>query len=463
MTGLRAFAGRWLSARHWRELSTTVLRGEGVGARFARGSLSSIAVNIAGAGMAFGVQVLLARAMGVADYGGYLYVLGLMNWVSLVARFQLDTSATRFVSEYRATGQWATLRAYVGFSQRVVAGNALFLGAAAAAIIYLTGFTRSDLRPALLAGVALLPANSLLVLTCSSLEGLQLVATSQGANFLLRPTILGLLVLLLWWRSGDTLTAAQGIWVNCVAATTALAFTWIMLRRALRASPPAPREPPQARHWLTTAVGFWWVAVAQQVLTPQTDLLVVGALLSKELAGAYGAASQLATLVGFGVNAVGAIGMPMIAQLYAQGRHDDLQHLVRHYTRINLALSVPVVVLVAVVGTRLLGVYGSAFTVAYPVLLLLSATQIVSAAVGVQAGYLLTMTGRERAAGRIVGISALTNLGLTLVLTPAFGIPGTAVATLVATLARALLLARHIRTELRIDLLGGLLGRRVRA
>jgi O-antigen/teichoic acid export membrane protein len=194
------------------------------------------------------------------------------------------------------------------------------------------------------------------------------------------------------------------------------------------------------------------------VLTPQTDVLVVGALLTKDMAGAYGAASQLAALVGFGVGAVGAIGMPMIAQLYAEGKREDLARLIRHYSRINLAVSVPVLAVIAVLGGRLLGAYGKEFAVAYPVLLILSATQIVNAAVGVQAGYLLTMTGRERAAGRIVGISALTNLGLTAVLTPWLGIPGAASATLLATITRSVLLARHIRRELDINLFGLILG-----
>src|SRR5207247_298858 len=83
---------------------------------------------------------------------------------------------------------------------------------------------------------------------------------------------------------------------------------------------------------------------------------------------------------------------------------------------------------------------GPAFADGYPVLAVLSAGAGVGATLGIISGFLLTMTGHEQAASRMVVGTAVLNLALTFVLTPTFGIVGAAVATVVAGLGRVWLL-----------------------
>jgi O-antigen/teichoic acid export membrane protein len=44
-------------------------------ALLARGAIGSLAVRLASVGLVFGLQVLLARVLGVDEYGRYVYVL----------------------------------------------------------------------------------------------------------------------------------------------------------------------------------------------------------------------------------------------------------------------------------------------------------------------------------------------------------------------------------------------------
>jgi O-antigen/teichoic acid export membrane protein len=147
------------------------------------------------------------------------------------------------------------------------------------------------------------------------------------------------------------------------------------------------------------------------------------------------------------------MGAPMIAQLWAENRRPDLQRLMRHYMRLSMVVSIPVLLVLAFGGNFLLGLYGEPFRAAYPALLVMSVSQLIVATVGTQAGYLLTMTGREGEAGRVTGASALFNVSLAIVLTPRFGMTGTAIATLLATLVRAIFLVRYIRREMGIVVL----------
>jgi len=104
-------------------------------------------------------------------------------------------------------------------------------------------------------------------------------------------------------------------------------------------------------------------------------------------------------------------------------------------------ISVPAVAVLLIGGRVVLHAYGSAFVDAYPILAVLTSGTLVGATMGIISGFLLTMTGHERAASRMVVGTALLNLALTITLTPLFGAVGAAVATVTAGLTRVGLLS----------------------
>jgi O-antigen/teichoic acid export membrane protein len=184
-------------------------------------------------------------------------------------------------------------------------------------------------------------------------------------------------------------------------------------------------------------------------------VLIVGSLLGKSESGQYGAASQVAAMVHFAVTAVIFIITPAIAALFAQQRLDTLRRLIRGVVTVSILLSAPVVLLLALAGRWLLSLYGDGFVAAYPTLLLLCVNQFVAASVGTLAGTIMSMTGKQREAARIIGVSALLNLVLSVLLTPRFGLSGAATATLTATMVRSIFLVRYLRRELALVLLPG--------
>src|SRR5205809_794312 len=175
--------------------------------------------------------------------------------------------------------------------------------------------------------------------------------------------------------------------------------------------------------------------VPQSHLSQQSDILVVGTVLSARDAGLYSVASQLTGLVGLGAAAVIFVALPAVADLHARARRAEFQHLVVRTVQACAAVSVPVVVLLFVAGRMILRVYGPAFVDAYPILLLLSVGGLMGWTIGLP-GSLLPATGHEWQASRVIVATALLNLALTFVLTPTFGIVGAATATVVAQLVR---------------------------
>ena len=134
---------RW-RASSWRAaLGGSLAR---VHALFADGSESSLARRLAGAAflirvvsaaIAFVSQILLARWMGVFEFGVYVYT---WTWVLLIGGMVdlgLGSAAQRFIPEYIEHGKFALLRGYLGGSRWLAAGIATGIALLGAAAVFL--------------------------------------------------------------------------------------------------------------------------------------------------------------------------------------------------------------------------------------------------------------------------------------------------------------------------------------
>lgn len=430
-----------------------LLAHEGMSGKLARGALQIFAVNAGGTLVAFLVQILLARTLGPADYGLYAYALGLMNIVLLVAKFDFENAALRFVGAYRGREEWALLRGFLRYGHEIVVLGSLAVTVIAVIVVLALGdrLTASETSTYLLA-CALLPITAILTFKSSVLQGLTRVVQAQAPAMLVRPLLFGLGVLVLATGFGVRMTAALAVGANLVASIFVLLLSTVFLRRGLPADARHAEPGYAVREWWHVALGMLLISASQVVLSQQADVVVVGSIVDKVAAGHYNAASQLAMLVNFGVTAVLFITAPMISELHARGRHHDLQRLVSMATRANLLASVPVFLALLVGGALALSLYGPTFRDAYPVLVILGVSQLIVAIVGSLAGFLMSMTGNQNAAAVVIGGSAAMNIVLTIILTPIYGLIGTAVATLIGTLTRSILLTVLVRRRLAVRL-----------
>jgi len=289
---------------------------------------------------------------------------------------------------------------------------------------------------AIWAACALVPLSALLLFSGSALQGFRRVPQAQLPSQVLRPFLFGGGILLAGSALGVGISAGGAVALNAAATAVALGVSLVLLSRAIPAGVAAAAPAYDSAKWMHAVRGFMLISAANLILSQQADVLVVGTLLSARDAGLYSAASQLSTLIGLGATAIIFVVLPAVSDLHARARVDELQRLVVRTVQTCALVSVPVAVLLVVAGPLVLDAYGSAFTAGYPVLLILSIVQVVAATMGGLAGYLLTMTGHEWQASRVIVGSALLNLALTIVLTPLLGIVGAALATLAAGLVK---------------------------
>jgi O-antigen/teichoic acid export membrane protein len=270
------------------------------------------------------------------------------------------------------------------------------------------------------------------------------VPQAQLPPLVIRPLLFGIGIVIVVGL-GMELSAGGAVALNTAATALALGVSLFLLHRVAPASAVAATPAFDATGWMRAVRSFLVISAAQLVLSQQSDILVVGTLLSPRDAGLYSAASQLSGLTMLGAQAVIFVVLPMVSDLYARGRRAELQSLVVRTVQGCAVMSVPVVVLLLAGGRVVLHAYGAAFMDAYPTLAILTSGQLVGATMGIISGFLLTMTGHERAASRMVVGSALLNLVLTFTLTPVFGAVGAAVATVAAGLSRVGALSWYAR------------------
>jgi O-antigen/teichoic acid export membrane protein len=407
----------------------------------ARGAIWGLLTTAGGVVLGMLSQVALARQLDTAGYGLYAYVLAAMNAVSIFGRLELDIAAVRFVGAYHATESWGLLRGFLHRSRIWVntASGSLALLAAAGILVARSRVPAEYVLP-LLVGCAILPLASRLQLEAGFLQGLRRIRESQAPFQLLRPAVLCITVLAVG-ASSLKLTVPAALALQMLATLSAL----VVSRRLMATRTPHEvsdaRAIDDSREWIHTAGGLLVISLSQLMLSTQTDVLVVNSILGKEATALYSTASQLSVLISFAFTALILIVQPQIARLYAQKRLSDLQRLVGQVQLASLVTSLGVFLVLAIGGRWALGWFGKDFRAGYPVLLILGAGQIVLATIGAVSGYLLTMTGHQREASRVIAGTAVFNLVLTLILTPMFGIQGTALATTISVVARAVILA----------------------
>lgn len=425
----------------------------GVSPAMLKGAAWSIGGNASGLVASFVTQVILARALEATRYGVYSYLLAWVNVAVLVGKLEFDNVAVRFVGAYDGQRRDGLLHGFLQYGWRVVGGTAT-------AVAVAVGLGAWLLRPHLHAGAegglwpaaVLVPLSALLLFSSSALQGLRRVPQSQLPPLVLRPLLFGIAILL---ASGIGLGLGVGaaVALNAAATAVSLGLSLYLLRRAVPTSAVAADPAFDTAQWMRAVRGFIVISAAQLILSPQADILVVGTLLGPHDAGLYSVASQVASLISAGATAVIFVVLPVISGLHAQGRRPELQHLVVRTVQACAAVSVPVFLLLFTAGHVPLHAYGAAFVGAYPILVVLSGVTLVGSTFGALSGYLLTMTGHEWEASRVIVGTALLNLALTFVLTPRLGAVGAALATAAAALTRTELLRQRVRRYLGVAVL----------
>jgi O-antigen/teichoic acid export membrane protein len=364
--------------------------------------------------------VLLARALGPADFGLFAGALAMVTLVTPLLQGALDNAALRALAAPHGGGD-RLLRAMMGAR--------VWLGVALTLLMALAGLALS--APLV---TALLAANA----AAMSLEGAVQtwwVAREKQSRAALADVVRSLL-----WLGAAAAVYVTGTGTVAAAATRAMATTLLVVatfwavRREVDWRPTLDHQREVLRQslvWLASGIFF---AIYQQA-----DRLMLVWMSGETEAGHYAAAANL-VMVFYMVP--GIFTSVLLPRMYRQagdlGRQGRMLEL-----RLGSGILLAMLIVPLLIGLRreLLGfLYGASYASAAPVLAWLGGT-ILLRFLSVAYGDLITVAHSQRLRTIAQGAAALANVVLNLVFIPRWGGAGAAAATLCS---EGLLLACYV-------------------
>ncbi len=391
--------------------------------RVRRGGLVAFFVYSAGYAITYLSQLVVARLIGVHDYGIYAYVTAWATVLIYVSTLGFDVALLRFVPVYRAKEAWALMRGVVRYARRSVAVVGLTLTLASACLM-LAWQPDDDLAVPFLIGFAAVPFVALLRVQCTVLRASGAVVAALAPDRIVREGSLVVLVTIATLLVGRQISAQWALTAALAGAVTGLLLAHYAMRT--HHPLPGPEVPPEydTAAWRNAALPLM-IAGATEVLLNRTGVIVLGWMDHTTEAGIYSLAFNVALLVTLPRVAVNTLFAPAISSLHAAGDRHALQALVQRTAQWTLAAAAAIAAVIFVVAEPLMSSFGTAYSEGVVPLRILLVAQVLAVGAGSQL-YVMTMTGHERSAATLLVGAAGANIVVSLVLVQFFGVAGAA-------------------------------------
>ncbi|MBF0194343.1 MAG: flippase [Magnetococcales bacterium] len=395
--------------------------------------------------------VVLARTIGSEGYGTYVYAMAILTLLMIPGEFGTPNLLVREIAANEAHKKWSHIRGILIMFMKIVLLASIFLSTLAAISIFLFGDNIPEtLRNTLFLMLILLPVLTLNQTMLSAMRGFQHVVKSQAVGLLLRPLLLLIVVAILFTIAPDMRSPQQVMIIQIAIGVLLGGYTIYLLISYM----PTPIRNVSAtyktREWIGSAIPFILLS-STYLINCQADILMLGILKPVEDVGIYRVAVQGAGLVLFGLHAAKSIVAPQFAKMYAKNEIVQLQRLVTTSTRIVLLIATPFALLIIFAGEQLITMlFGAQFASAYAPLEILTYGQFFNVAMG-SVGALLTMSGHEKVALKIMISTAILNIILNLLLIPQFGTSGAAIATTITLMIWNMMLYKEVKNRIGIQ------------
>lgn len=381
-------------------------------------SAIAIAVKAVSAPLAFMMLVTIARSMSIADFGAFSFAFALVIFLAKVATVGQPQLLLRELGA-RDKDDLAGRNAVILFGY----GVTLAAGVTIAIAVALAGALTS--QSSIVVAALLVPLMAINDLQTSILRANGSVINAMA------PREIGWRLMVICAVFGlSHLHGPQN-------ATQIMVIVTIFLLAAIvfqACSHPATRFLTFTRksrvyertRWLQSARYYWTTTVLSSSV-PHLTTIIVGLFAPIEAVGPFFAAFKAAQLLNIVQLATNVIAAPVLARCHATGETTILQRICS-YTALAAAGSAFLgIAIFFLFGGFLLQLFGHGFQEAYPQLLVMSVGYAVNGIFG-QNGQLLQMAGQERHFMKIVAVSNVIGLALSVALSYLFGTMGAAIA-----------------------------------
>ncbi len=427
----------------------------------ARGTALNLAGAIIGAIVSFVTVGLITNAYGKAGSGLFFAATAAFTLAANAARLGAESGLTYFVSRFRAADRHRSIFSVV--RQALVAtGSAAgllgLLGLVAAphlSGLLTTDSASRDISTTMIRILAVaVPTFALSQAMFGASRGFGTMRPSVLAGQIIRPTSQLLAVL-------AVVVLSDEVWPLAVAWALASTITMLTIGTWLRGRLSQVRTRAAERGGDDTVSGreYWRFTgprAAADLLSAsleRLDVLLVAIIIGEVGAGMYGASNRLILAGQLMMIATAQSMAPLLSANFMKGRHEDAQKVLRTISGWNVTLLWPVFICLAFGAKTALSVFGSEFSDASSLVVVLSLAFLLIIGLGI-GDTLLVMTGDSVASLINHAIALAVMVAVALTLLPTVGIVGAAWAWAASRVVlRALAVGRVWHTK-RVHALG---------
>jgi O-antigen/teichoic acid export membrane protein len=392
-----------------------------------RDAVLTFVLNIFAKGVTFFAVIVLARLLGVEQYGTYVFVLSCMVVLSIPAMCGMNPLLVRLLPYYQVHSSWGLRRGFARWSTQLVFALASgFLVLGLIATFLWPGLLGDEAVVAFRVGFLFIPLIALLETQQSTFRAVDRVVIGQIPLKLIHPVILLVVATAAYIIGGRTYRAEHALLLYGVSATVAYVVGITIWIRTRPTNWAAHVPEYAARSWLRLGLPLLVIG-GISVINERTDVLLLGVLAGKAATGLYAVASSAALLISFVLQSFAMPLGPVISRMHAKGDRGQLENVLMFVVRAILIVAVPLAVLLILFRQPFLEVFGRDYLVGSSALVVLVAGQCLCGCFG-PARLTLIVTGYARHAAAGIGLGTGVNVILALILIPHSGIEGAAVA-----------------------------------
>ena len=381
------------------------------------GEILRVAVNYV-----FGI--IVARVLGVENYGVFFLGFTLFNLLSLFSYSAIEDALMRFLGIYSRDETLRHARGVIRFGLLSSATAGVFFGLATFAfadVLAQNVFRKPELGPVLRCFGPAIPLFALMATAVAGIRGFRIVKPYVLVRKVLLPAggaVLGCAVLAV---GGDIvgLALAYGAAV-AVCAILALHLLVSFLKK-LEGETGVLTE---ARRFCSF-VGSAFIVNLLLFLFMMSDMGIVGVMRPSEDLGVYVAAKKTVQMLTFLLLSLNAVFAPVASHLHSGAEREKLGHAFKTTARWMLTCSLPIFLLMVWFAGELLGLFGPDFVRGRASLTILAAGYMAHVGVG-STGYLLMMTGHQKLMVINSAVIIVTAIALTAGLVGRYGLVGAA-------------------------------------
>jgi O-antigen/teichoic acid export membrane protein len=273
------------------------------------------------------------------------------------------------------------------------------------------------------------------------------IVWSQIGEKIIRPLILILLVLIYYYVK-DEVSVEVLIWINIFSIAVTMAIALAMCLKFIGHTVIKVIPEYNLKLWIASSFTFFLADLLYNC-NSRVSIFLLGIFQSKHNVGIFNITFRISETISFLLVIVNFVLSPLIANLYANGKTERLQILLTRSARIIFLIGFLLTMGIIFFRKEILTLFGNDFLEGQYALIVLCIGQFINILCG-SVGLLLILTGNQRFSIYSLAAGTTINIILNLILTPRFGIIGTAISSAAGLAVWNLMMYIFVRKKLGI-------------